>query len=138
MSIYSVLLDKINRPYLERVASLSVNHCFPGGPSDQILDHFWSSFRCRKKTGVPEEKPTEASLDCKPNAHKCRDRESNPGLLIGAKQGKIRCANLLPRRLEIVITDSSKLDRYFRKASKTRYFIIVKESRQRFGCLTLE
>ena len=30
----------INRPYLERVASLSVYHCFPGGHSDQILDLF--------------------------------------------------------------------------------------------------
>ena len=39
-------------------------------------------------------KPTEASMDWKPNAHKCRDRESNPGL-IGAKRGKIRYANLL-------------------------------------------
>ena len=26
--------------YLERVASLNVYHCFPGGPSDQILDSF--------------------------------------------------------------------------------------------------
>ena len=56
-------------PYLERVATLSVDHCFPGGPSDQILDLFWSSFRCRRKTGVPGEKPAEASLDWKPNAH---------------------------------------------------------------------
>ena len=59
---------------------------------------FWSSFRCRRKTGVPGEKPAEASLDWKPNAHKCRDRESNPGL-IGAKRGKIRCANLLPHHM---------------------------------------
>ena len=40
-------------------------------------------------------KPVEASLDGKLNAHKCRDREYNPEL-IGAKQGKIRYANLLP------------------------------------------
>ena len=39
-------------------------------------------------------KPTEPSLDWKPIAHKCRDQESNPGL-IGAKREKIRCANLL-------------------------------------------
>ena len=32
-------------------------------------------------------KPKEASLDWKPNAQKCRDRESNPGL-IGAKRGR--------------------------------------------------
>ena len=89
----------INRPYLERVASLSVYRCFPGGPSDQILDHFWSSFRCRRKTRVPGEKLAEASLDWKPNAHKCRDRGSNPGL-IGAMRGKIRCANLLPHDIK--------------------------------------
>ena len=41
-------------------------------------------------------KPTEASLDWKPNAHKYRDRESNPGL-IGAKREKIRYANLFPQ-----------------------------------------
>ena len=45
---------------------------------------------------MPREKPAKASLDWKPNAHKCRDRESNPEL-IGAKRGKIRCANLLPQ-----------------------------------------
>ena len=33
-------------------------------------------------------KPTEASLDWEPNAHKRRDRESNPGV-IDAKRGKI-------------------------------------------------
>ena len=47
---------------------------------------------------MPGEKPAEASLDWKPNAHKCRDRESNPGL-IGAKRGKMRCANLLLQAL---------------------------------------
>ena len=41
-------------------------------------------------------KPTEASLDGKPNAHKYRDGESNPGI-IGAKQGKICDANLLSK-----------------------------------------
>ena len=49
---------------------------------------------------MPGEKPAEASLDWKPNACKCRDRESNPGL-IGAKRGKIRCANLLPYLLSV-------------------------------------
>ena len=39
----------------------------------------------------------ESKLDWKPNAHKCRDRESKPGL-IGAKRG-IRCADLLPQLL---------------------------------------
>ena len=34
------LNNKINWPYLQRVASLSVYHCFPGEPSDQILDLF--------------------------------------------------------------------------------------------------
>ena len=34
------------------------------------------------KTGGPRGKPTEASLDWKPNAHKCRDRKSNPGLIV--------------------------------------------------------
>ena len=52
-------------------------------------------FRCRRENRRTRGKPTEASLDWKPNAHKCRDRESNPGL-IGAKRGKIRYANLLP------------------------------------------
>ena len=47
--------------------------------------------------GKPEDpgKPMEASLDWKPNAHKCQNRGSNPGL-IGAKRRKIRYANLLP------------------------------------------
>ena len=49
-----------------------------------------------------EEKPDdpgktyESQLGLKtPNAHKCRDREPNPGLS-GAKREKIRYANLLP------------------------------------------
>ena len=66
-------------PYLERVASLCVYHCFPGGPSDQILDLFGPVLDAG-------EKPAEASLDWKPSAHKCRDWGSNPGL-IGAKRG---------------------------------------------------
>ena len=74
-------------------------HCFQGGPSFQILDHIWSSFWCRRKTGVPREKPAEANLDWKQNAHKCRGLESNPEL-IGAKRGKICCANLLPPTLK--------------------------------------
>ena len=41
-------------------------------------------------------KPTEADLDWNPNAHKCQDRESSPGL-IDAMQGKIHYANLLPQ-----------------------------------------
>ena len=49
----------------------------------------------QEETGPPGEKPAEASLGWKPSAHKCRDRGSNRGL-IGAKRGKIRCANLLP------------------------------------------
>ena len=55
--------------------------------------------------GKPQDpgKLTEASLDWKPNAHKCRDRELNPGL-IGAKRGKIRYANLLPRFRSLVGT----------------------------------
>ena len=40
-------------------------------------------------------KPTEASLAWIPNAQKCRDRESNPGL-IGANWEKIRYTILLP------------------------------------------
>ena len=47
--------------------------------------------------GKPEAlgKPTEASLDWKPNAHKCRNRELNPGL-VGAKWDKIRYTSPLP------------------------------------------
>ena len=41
-------------------------------------------------------KPTEASMDWKPNVYECQDRESNPGL-IGAKQGKICYTNMLPQ-----------------------------------------
>ena len=50
--------------------------------------------------GKPEDprKPIEASLDWKPNAQKCWDRGSNPGL-IGAKQRKMHYANLLPKNL---------------------------------------
>ena len=55
------------------------------------------SFRCRMEFGRTREKPTEASLDWKPDVRKYRDRESNPGL-IGAKQKKIRYANLLPKK----------------------------------------
>ena len=52
------------------------------------------------------EKPVEASLDRKPSARKCRDRGLNLGL-IGAKQGKIRCANLLPPNLSQLHTVQS-------------------------------
>ena len=51
---------------------------------------------------MPGEKPVEASLDWKPSARKCWDRGSYPGLT-GAKRGKIRCANLLPRTLNLPI-----------------------------------
>ena len=44
--------------------------------------------------GKPGAKHVKAILDGKPNALKCRDRQSNPGL-IGAKRGKIRCTNML-------------------------------------------
>ena len=49
-----VHLDKVNRPYLERVASLSVYHCFPGGPSDQILDLFGPVLDAERKPECPE------------------------------------------------------------------------------------
>ena len=58
-----------------------------------------SSFRCRRKNWRTRRKPKEASLDWKPNVHKCPDRESNPGL-IGAKRRKIRYANLHPLNAE--------------------------------------
>ena len=45
------------------------------------------SFRCRRENRRARGKPTEASLDWKPNPHK------NPGL-IGAERGKIRYANV--------------------------------------------
>ena len=44
---------------------------------------------------MPRGKPAVESLDWKQNAYKFWDRESNLGL-IGAKQGKIHCTNLLP------------------------------------------
>ena len=56
---------------------------------------------------MPGEKPVEASLGWKPSVHKFRDRGSNPGL-IGAKRGKIHCANLLPlilKRLHFINTE---------------------------------
>ena len=41
------------------------------------------------------EKPAKANLDWKPNARKCRDQESDLGLL-GANRGKKPSTNLLP------------------------------------------
>ena len=41
-------------PYIERVASLSVYHCFPGGPSDQILDIFGPDLDAGGKLDRPE------------------------------------------------------------------------------------
>ena len=46
------------------------------------------NFKCRRENWRTRRKPMEASLDWKPNAHKCQDRESNLGL-IGAKRGQI-------------------------------------------------
>ena len=74
----------MNRPYLERVASPSVYHCFPGVTSDQIMDLLGPVLDEGGKTGVPGEEPVEASLNWEPNAHACRNWELNPGL-IGAK-----------------------------------------------------
>ena len=65
----------INNPYLERVASQCIT-AFQEGPLTDFRP-FWSSFRCRRKTGVPREKPVEASLDWKPSAHKSWDWKSN-------------------------------------------------------------
>ena len=58
------LKNKKNTPHLKRVGSLLVNHGFPGGLSDQILYHIWSSFG-------PEEKKklAKAGLYWKPNGH---------------------------------------------------------------------
>ena len=70
---------------------------FQKGPLTDFRS-FWFSFRCRKKTGVPGEKPVEASLDWKPSAHKCQDGGLNQGL-IGAKRWKTHCDNLLPHWL---------------------------------------
>ena len=42
----------LHRPYLERVASLSVYHYFPGGPSD--LDLFGAVLDARGKLECPE------------------------------------------------------------------------------------
>ena len=39
----------INKPHLEKVASLREYHCFSGGPTDQILDLFGPVW-CRRKT----------------------------------------------------------------------------------------
>ncbi len=38
------------------------------------------SFRCRRKTGVPGEKPAEASLDWKPSGHTAPGPGIEPGL----------------------------------------------------------
>ncbi len=38
------------------------------------------SFRCRRKTRVPGEKPVEASLDWKPNGHTAPGLGIKPGL----------------------------------------------------------
>ena len=61
------------------------------------------NFRCQRENRKTRGKPTEASLDWKPNAHKCRDQESNPEL-IGIKRGKIRYANLLPPGTLLILT----------------------------------
>ena len=96
---FLLLLHKINRSWLEGVASLSV---YQEGLSLDFRS-FWSSFRCRRKPEYPEKNRAKASLDWKPSAHKCRDRGSNPWL-IGAKQGKIRCVKLLPLSFNMLLT----------------------------------
>ena len=60
--------------------------------------------RCRRTPECPE-------ADWKPSAHKCLDRGSNPGL-IGTKQGKIRCADLLAPPPPLKKKDNCK--NYFR------------------------
>ena len=47
-------LDDTNWPYLERVALLSVYHCFPGGLSDQTLDLFGPVLDAGGKPECPE------------------------------------------------------------------------------------
>ena len=69
-------------------------HCFTGEPLHQILDLFGPVLDAGGNWSA-RGKPAEAGLNWKPNAHKCRDPGSNPGL-IGPKRGKIRCANPLP------------------------------------------
>ena len=44
------------------------------------------SFECRRKAGVPGEKPAEASMDRKPNAHKAAGTGTRTRDLIGARQ----------------------------------------------------
>ena len=51
------------------------------------------SSECRRKAGVPGEKPAEASMDRKPNAHKATGTGTRTHDLIGARRGNYRCAN---------------------------------------------
>ena len=58
------------------------------------------SFKCRRKNQRTHRKPTEASLDWKPNAHKCWHRELN-SVLIDANRGSIRFTDLLLLTLQL-------------------------------------
>ena len=49
-----------------------------------------NSFGFRSENQRTLGKPTEASLDWKPNARKCRDQESNPGLIGKAREDTLR------------------------------------------------
>ena len=45
------------------------------------------SFECRRKTGEPGEKPAEASMDWKPNAHKAPGPGLEPGTSVVQGEG---------------------------------------------------
>ena len=73
----------------------SITKCQPINSRRTIwsdLKSFWSSFDAWNPSAM--RKPAEVSLNWKPNAYKARDWELNPGI-IGAKQVKVRCANLI-------------------------------------------
>ncbi len=75
-------LIKLNQASLLWQPYSVYKHCFPEGPSELIERNKLkkSSFRCRRKTGVPGEKPAEASLDWKPNGHTTPGLGIEPGL----------------------------------------------------------
>ena len=81
------------------------------------------SFRCRRENRRTRRKPMEARLDWKPNAHKCRDQESNLGL-ISARRGKMHYTSLL------LLFSNLKQEEKVYKVQKTHvclYFLLEKQ-----------
>ena len=72
-----MLISKIGHIFTDGIASLIVYHCFPGRPSDQILDLFGPWMQEENQSAQRErekKKPVETTLDWTPNADKCWTR----------------------------------------------------------------